>query len=460
MTFHAQRLEQVTVDSMRRFSRHYVIAVVILIGLVLAGAYAMLNQWQEGLYATGMRDRVPWGLYVTMFVFFIGASMGGTFVSAALRLADMGWRAPISRGAEYITVAALMTASMFIFADMGHPERALNIMLFGRWESPLVWDVYGLTTYLAGSMVYLYLAVLPDLALVRDSIGEKLDPIRRLFVIMFSASWTGHPRQVRALEISLRVMTVVIVPVAVMMHTVTSWIFGMTLREPWDSPMFGIYFVVGAVYSGVGLIVVYMYIMRRMNHMQEFLTERHFLNMGKLLAGAGGVMIFFQISDLVTSGFKLKGESAMNLYQLADGAMSPIFWTYIWIGLMIPLALMLLPWTRTIKGVIVASILANVGMLLERYFIVVGGLRLPLNPYPAPGYTPTLNELTIVVGLCAFFVLVLMVMMKLAPAISVSEMIETGEISAVRVDAQEAREALEAEEAQEPGGSEPEGVTT
>ncbi len=189
MTYHVQRLEQVTVDSMRRFSRHYVIAVVILIGLVLAGAYAMLNQWQEGLYATGMRDRVPWGLYVTMFVFFIGASMGGTFVSAALRLADMGWRAPISRGAEYITVAALMTASMFIFADMGHPERALNIMLFGRWESPLVWDVYGLTTYLAGSMVYLYLAVLPDLALVRDSIGEKLDPIRRLFVIMFSYSF-------------------------------------------------------------------------------------------------------------------------------------------------------------------------------------------------------------------------------------------------------------------------------
>ena len=438
MIYSAEHLQQITVDAMHRFSRRYLIALATASVLVLIGLFAFVQQLQDGLYSTGMRDRVPWGLYVTMFVFFIGASMGGTFVSAALRLADMGWRAPISRGAEYITVAALITASLFIFADMGRPERALNILLFGRWESPLVWDVYGLTTYLAGSMVYLYLAVLPDLALVRDSISEKLDPIRRFFVIMFSASWTGHPRQVSALNLSLRVMTVVIVPVAVMMHTVTSWIFGMTLREPWDSPMFGIYFVVGAVYSGVGLIVVFMYVMRRMNNMELYLTERHFLNMGKLLAGAGGVMIFFQISDLVTSGFKLKGDSAFNLYQLDDGAMSPVFWSYIWLGLMIPLALMLLPYTRNIGGVIAASILANVGMLLERYFIVVGGLRLPLNPYAAPGYTPTLNELAIIVGLCSLFVLILLVMMKLAPAISVSEMLETGEIDAVRVDAEKA----------------------
>lgn len=441
MTFTTESLERVTVDAMRNFSRRYIISMIVLLGFVIAGAIAYIQQLQDGLYVTGMRDRITWGLYITMFVFFIGASMGGTFVSAALRLADMGWRAPISRGAEYITVSALMTASLFIFADMGHPERAMNIMLFGRWESPLVWDVYGLTTYLAGSMVYLYLAVLPDLALVRDSIGNKLDPIRKLFVIMFSASWTGHPRQVKALDMSLKVMTVVIVPVAVMMHTVTSWIFGMTLREPWDSPMFGIYFVVGAVYSGVGLIVVFMYIMRRMNHMENFLTERHFLNMGKLLAGAGGVMVFFQISDLVTAGFKLKGESALNLYQLADGAMSPIFWTYIWAGLMIPLAMMLLPFTRTIVGVLIASILANVGMMLERYFIVIGGLRLPLNPYHPPTYTPSIHELLITLGLCSFFVLLLMTMMKLAPAISVQEMLETGEIDAVRADAERANEA-------------------
>ena len=283
-------------------------------------------------------------------------------------------------------------------------------------------------------MIYLYLAVLPDLAFVRDQIGHRLDPVRRLFVVMFSASWVGLPAQERALSMSLRVMTVVIVPVAVMMHTVTSWIFGMTLREPWDSPMFGIYFVVGAVYSGIGLIVLFIVVLRRRNGFEEFLTERHFLNLGKLLAGAGGVMIFFQVSDLVTSGFKLKGDSAMNLYQLADGEMAPIFWSYIWLGLMLPLALMLLPWTRTITGVVVAGALANVGMLLERYFIVVGGLRLPLNPYEPPDYLPTIPELLIVIGLCSFFGLALLIMLKIAPAISVQEMVETGEIEAVRSD--------------------------
>ncbi len=431
-----EALEQKLINSMQRFSRRYVMAVAILSIFVLIGGLAWLYQLREGLVVTGMRDRITWGLYITMFVFFIGASMGGTFVSAGLRLADMGWRSPISRGAEYITVAALLTAALFIFADMGHPERSFNILLFGRWESPLVWDVYGLTTYLAGSMIYLYLAVLPDLALVRDRIGAQLDPIRRLFVIMFSASWTGHPSQVRALNLSLRVMTVVIVPVAVMMHTVTSWIFGMTLREPWDSPMFGIYFVVGAIYSGIGLIAIFMVILRRMNGLEAFLTERHFLNLGKLLAGAGGVMIFFQISDLVTSGFKLKGDSAFNLYQLADGAMSPIFWTYIWLGLILPLILMLNPWTRSIKWVVIAGLLANVGMLLERYFIVVGGLRVPLNPYEPPNYLPTVTELLIVLGLCSFFGLVLLIMLKLAPPISMQEMVETGEIEAVQADMQ------------------------
>lgn len=445
MTTQADILRDKTIESMQRFSQRYLITVGILAVLVLIGVIAWIIQLREGLIVTGMRDRITWGMYITMFVFFIGASMGGTFVSAGLRLADMGWRSPISRGAEYITVAALLTASLFIFADMGHPERSFNILLFGRWESPLVWDVFGLTTYLAGSMIYLYLAVLPDLALVRDRIGASLDPVRRLFVIMFSASWTGHPTQVRALDMSLRVMTVVIVPVAVMMHTVTSWIFGMTLREPWDSPMFGIYFVVGAIYSGIGLIAVFMMLLRRLNGLETYLTERHFLNLGKLLAGAGGVMIFFQVSDLVTAGFKLKGEAPLNLYQLADGAMSPIFWSYIWLGLIAPLALMLNPWTRGIKWVVIAGILANVGMMLERYFIVIGGLRLPLNPYEPPDYLPTFLELLIVMGLCAFFGLVLMIMLKLAPAISVQEMIETGEIEAVTEVEQNDRESAQPE---------------
>lgn len=441
MTHSEEILKQKTVDSMRRFSRGYIVLMVLLSLVVLAGLIGWINQLQNGLYVTGMRDRVAWGLYVTLFVFFIGASMGGTFVSAALRLADMGWRAPISRGAEFITVAALVVASLFIFADMGRPDRAPNIMLFGRWESPLVWDVYGLTTYLAGSMIYLYLALLPDLAIVRDRIGSTLDPFRRIFVYMMAASWHGHPEQAKALGAALRLMTVFIVPVAVMMHTVTSWIFGMTLREPWDNPMFGIYFVGGAVYSGVGLIIIFMYILRRAHHLEDFLTQHHFMNLGKLLGGAAGVMIFFQITDLVTSGFKLKGDSAFNLHQLAEGGLAPIFWTYIWIGLVLPLLILLSPRGRSIVGILIASILANIGMFLERFFIVIGGFRVPLNPYEPPNYIPTITEVAIASGLVALFVLLLMVMLKFAPVISIHEMVETGELKRLPDEATSTAEA-------------------
>lgn len=435
-----QRLEDRALAPLRGTSRQYIVTISILAAIVAWGIFAYTYQVRDGLYVTGMRDRVMWGLYVTMFVFFIGASMGGTFVSAALRLTDMTWRAPLTRGAEFITVAALVVASLFIFADMGRPERALNILLFGRWESPLVWDVYGLTTYMAGSLIYLYLSALPDLALMRARLGSKLDPFRRLFVNTLTAGWTGNPEQRKALGRALQIMTVIIVPVAVMMHTVTSWIFGMTLREPWDSPMFGIYFVGGAVYSGVGLIIIYMAVLRKSHHLEEYLTERHFLNLAKLLAGAAGVMVFFQVSDLVTSGFKISRESAFNLHQLSSGSMAPIFWTYVWLGLILPLAIVLIPYTRNIGGIVLAAGLANVGMFLERYFIVVGGLRVPLNPYEPPDYVPTWPEASILAGLVSLFVLLIMVMMKLSPSIAVSEIAE--EMEAERIAEEKQRQPV------------------
>jgi molybdopterin-containing oxidoreductase family membrane subunit len=141
-----ESLEQRVLAPLQRTSRGFYVWVGFLLIVVAWAAYAYSVQARDGLIATGMRDRIMWGLYVTLFVYFIGASMAGTFVSAVLRLTKAKWRGPVVRGAEIMTVSALIVAALFIMFDMGRPFRAHNILLFGRWESPLVWDVYGLST--------------------------------------------------------------------------------------------------------------------------------------------------------------------------------------------------------------------------------------------------------------------------------------------------------------------------
>ena len=139
-----------------------------------------------------------------------------------------------------------------------------------------------------------------------------------------------RPRQVRFLATAVGLMTIVVIPAAVMMHTVTSWVFAMTLREPWDSSMFGIYFVGGAVYSGVGLIVILMAVMCRAYRLEEYLTHRHFVNLGYMLATGAMIMVFFNISEFVTLGYKLSGDGSFNLHQMVHGGLGPVFRAYMW----------------------------------------------------------------------------------------------------------------------------------
>ncbi|MDA1279058.1 MAG: polysulfide reductase NrfD [Chloroflexi bacterium] len=423
MTTRIQDVETRILAPLTGSSRPFWIWIGVLLAIIAWGAVAYFIQAREGLIVTGMRDRIMWGLYITLFVMFIGASMAGTFVSAVLRLTGASWRGPIVRSAEMITVAALVVAAIFIFFDMGRPERAFNIVLFGRWESPLVWDVYGLATYLAGSLLYLYLAAIPDIAMIRDLVPAS-QRLRSALYRAYAVNWIGTPDQRRVLLSTLGAMAIIMVPVAVMMHTVTSWIFGMTLREPWNSPMFGIFFVGGAIYSGVGLIVIMMFIVKRVYRLNDLITDQHFLKLGYLLATFAALMVFFNVSEFVTLGYKTSVDASFYITQMTRGSMAPVFWIYIWGGLILPIILIALPWTRNTKGIVVASIAANTGMLLERYFIVVGGLTVPLNPYEPASYFPTWIEWSLMLAGIAIFALIVTALAKALPIVAIWELRE------------------------------------
>ena len=263
-----ERLERRGLAPLTGTSRRYWIWIAFLVAVVGWGVFAYATQLEHGLLVTDMRDRISWGLYIASFVFFIGISHAGTLLSAILRASKARWQLSITRMAELITVVALLVGALFPFIDMGRPDRILNLVWYGRWQSPLMWDILAIGTYLAGSTLYLLLPLIPDFALARDRIGPSASRFRRTLFTMAAVGYHDTPAQRRALERAMTVMMIVIIPVAVSVHTVVSWIFAMTLRVPMNTTVFGPFFVAGAIYSGIAAIILLMAVLRRVLHLE------------------------------------------------------------------------------------------------------------------------------------------------------------------------------------------------
>jgi molybdopterin-containing oxidoreductase family membrane subunit len=442
------RLEQTALAPVTKTSRRYYLWVGFLLAVIAWGAYAYSVQLRQGLVVTGMRDRISWGLYITTFVFFIGISHAGTLISAILRVTQAKWRTPVTRMAEFITVVALICGAMFVLVDLGRPDRALNVVLYGRWQSPIIWDMVSITTYLTASIIYLGLPMIPDLALFRDRLAGRA-PAWRVWVYRVGAvGWQGSASQKRSLASAIGVLMILIIPIAVSVHTVVSWIFAMTLRVPWDSTIFGAFFVAGAIYSGIAMLIIVMAVLRKVYHLEEYITEKHFVYLGIMLAAFAGIMMYGNISEYVTAGYKLAEGEEFHFRQLFLEQFAGFFWYYFLGGLVLPALLVLCPWTRNIAGVVVAAGLAVVAMWVERYFIVVAGLRVPLLSYEPSNYAPTWIELSIVAAGFALFALLITVFVKIFPIIAVWEVAEDLEMA----EASPAHEHIPLQGALQPGG--------
>lgn len=422
-----EQLEETTLEPARTTTRSYYLVVGILLAVIAWAVYAYYVQVRDGLAVSGMRDRISWGLYITMFVFFIGISHAGTLISAILRVAKATWRTPVTRMAEFITAVALMTGALFVIVDLGRPDRFFNVLIHGRWQSPIVWDVTAVITYLTASLLYLYLPMIPDLAFFRDRLTGEVARWKSSLYRILAINWEGNPSQKRQLHTSISIMMILIIPIAVSVHTVVSWIFAMTLREAWNSAIFGFFFVAGAIFSGIATLIIMMALLRRIYRLEEYITEKHFRYLGFLMAAMAGVMLYANISEYVTSGFKFEEGSEFVFRQLFVAEFAPYFWFYLIAGLIIPIVLMLIPGLRTIGGIVTAAVLVDAGMWVERYFIVVTGLRAPLMPYEPANYAPTWVEWSITAGGFAFFALLVTVFVKIFPIMAVYEMVEERE---------------------------------
>jgi Ni/Fe-hydrogenase subunit HybB-like protein len=271
---------------------------LMALGVVVAwGVYMYIRQIVFGLGETGMNRPVYWGVYMVNFIFFIGISHAGTLISAILRVTGAEWRRPITRIAEAITAFALIVGTLQIIIDMGAPERLLYVILHGRLQSPILWDVVSVTTYFLGSITYLYLPLIPDVAILRDNLPDKAPAWRRKFYTLLALGWRGNRTQWLRLEKAISVMAVFIIPVAISVHTIIAWILSTTVQPGWHSSIFGPYFVIGAIFSGIGALFLAMTAIRSLLGLEQYITHRQYRNLGLLFITMNLVWFYFTFTE-------------------------------------------------------------------------------------------------------------------------------------------------------------------
>ena len=401
----------------------------ILIMFAAVGLWGWIIQIKNGLNVTGMRDYVSWGMYIANFVFFVAVSLIGFLISSALHLLKINWAKPISRVAEQVAIAFVALAGVVIIMDMGRPDRFLNIFLHGRFASPIIWDVTVVTTYLAISVLLFYIPLIPDLALMRDRMGDELPKWKLRLYTILALGWKGNAEQYKIIYHTMRVLMLLIIPVGLSIHTVTSWLFAATLRSGWDTAIFGPYFVAGAFVAGTAAVIMLMYVYRLRYGLKEYFEDYHFDQMGKLLVFVCLVYLYFNINEYLVPGYKMKAADGIHLKELFAGNFADMFWIVQGAGLVLPIILLLIPYFRKPLPITIISVVVLISAWFKRYIIVIPTLEhpfLPVQNVPANyhDYSPTSIEIMITVFSFVAALLIISVLAKLFPVITIWEYAE------------------------------------
>src|SRR5215831_19048461 len=425
MPLNEQRLTADLLKPLQRTSAVWYLWVALLLAVVGAGAVGFGYRLWQGFGITGIKWPIYWGFFITNFVFWIGISHAGTLISAILRLVNAGWRRPVTRCAEVITAFALMIGGLFPIIHLGRPWLFFWLLpypsrrlIWPNLRSPLVWDFFAITTYLTGSLLFLFLPMIPDFAIVRD----KSTGLRHRIYGVLALGWRGTTQQWHRLESAMQIMAVAIIPVAVSVHTIVSFDFSMAPVPMWHSTIFGPYFVAGAIFSGIAGLILAMATLRKFLHLEEYLHPVHFQNLGKLLLMMSLLWGYFVFNERLTTWYG-NDTAEMNVFYVTQrGSFSPLYWTMVVCNLLVPFTLLSIRRLRTIAGCVIASLGVCVGMWLERFLIVVPSLSHKYLPYTWGHYRPRPVEIMITISTFAAMTLLYTLFAKFVPIIAIWEL--------------------------------------
>jgi len=401
--------------------------IATLVLIILVGLYAFIVQFTQGQIVTGMRDNAVWGIYTVNFIFFVCLSYSGAFISGILHFIHTPWKNSVSRMVEIITVLSLIIGPIYIILCMARLDRLLYLFMYPRIQSPITWDIIAVMTDLIGCFIYLFLTFIPDFAILRDN-SENAPKWRQKMYKYFAIGYQDTPKQRIKLHKITRTMSAMIIAMAIIAYSVLAWVFSLTLQPGWDSSIFGPYFIVAGLYTGIAVIIIVMYLIRKYYHLESYIRKVHFSGAGIILLVLSLLYGYFTFSEYFTRWFSHK------LYDtnLLNTLFTRYFWMFVfanYIGVLVPIVILFFKKLRNIKSITFAAVIAIVGLWFNRYLIVIPTLETPYIPIQDTReefihYTATWVEWSLSLAGVAAFILFFILLMKLVPIIPMSGIID------------------------------------
>ena len=403
--------------------------------IVLAALSAYSVQLRFGIGSAGIAGQVMWAFYITNFVFWTGIGHAGILISAGLRLLEVEWRRPLTRCAEALTVISFLIGAVFPLVHLGRPERFYLLIpwpnqrgLQPNFHSPLFWDFLGINVFLIVGVMFLWVGLLPDIALLRDSAHGMR---RRIYgALAFGCSATGSNR---GLKTAIRALSLAAIPLSIGVETVVSFIFSSTLNPVWGSAYLAPYFLVGALLSASAALILLLAVLRRSLGLESYLTCIHFDRLSRFLLGLSVVWAWLNFVDGYLAWRRREPAEFAILMSKIDGRFALLFYAMFLLCFVIPWLLLGIRRMRTPVSAAVAACAVLIGVWIERYLLIVPTLATPRLSFVRGSYSPTWVEIAITAGTVGGFVLLFCFFAKLFPVISIWETIP-GHDEIARVD--------------------------
>jgi len=409
-----------------RASRAWWIAFGITLLATLWGVWAIWVTLRDGIGAWGLNKNVGWAWDITNFVWWIGIGHAGTLISAVLLLFRQQWRVAINRSAEAMTIFAVLQASIFPILHLGRPWLLhFNLpipnqygSLWDNFNSPLLWDVFAIATYFSVSLVFWWVGLLPDFAMLRD---RALKPFQKKIYSLLSFGWSGRAKDWQRMEETMLLLAGIATPLVISVHTIVSFDFATSVISGWHTTIFPPYFVAGAIFSGFAMVSLLLIILRKVCKLEAYITLKHIELMNTVMLVAGSIVAVAYLTEFFTA---MRSHSEFEKYiflNRATGDYAWAFWTMIICNIVLPQLLWFKKLRRSIAFSVCVALVVCVGMWFERFVIIVTSLHRGYLPSSWTMFSPTWVDIGIFVGTLGFFFLLFLLYARSFPMIAQAE---------------------------------------
>ena len=405
--------------------RAWWITFAVTASMLAFGAYCAFMTVFEGLGLWGINIPVAWGFDITNFVFWIGIGHAGTLISAILFLLRQHWRTGVARFAEAMTIFAVICAGMFPILHLGRPWLPLYLAPYpnqhGIWinfMSPLVWDVFAVSTYFTVSLVFWYTGLIPDLATLRDRTTSK---VKKTIYTILSLGWRHSNRHWQHYERAYLILAGFATPLVLSVHTIVSFDFAVSVLPGWHSTIFPPYFVAGAVFSGFAMVQNVLIFVRQSFKLKHMITLNHLEKMNQIMIVTGSMVAYAYVMEFFLAWYSGNQFERFVFINRALGPYAWAYWTMVCCNMLAPQLFWIKKIRRSIPVMFVIGVLVNVGMWFERFVIVITSLHRDFLPSSWGMYSPTIYDIGILIGSFGLFFTLILIFVRVLPVVSISE---------------------------------------